>query len=82
MQEQIVKPTASMLDLRHSPVEHSTFELQKDGSIKRARSPITSISYTVAALQTATNSFSQDNIIGEGSLGRVYKAEFPGGKVH
>ena len=28
-----------------------------------------------------TNSFSQENIIGEGALGRVYKAEFPNGKV-
>ncbi|KAL0300853.1 UNVERIFIED_CONTAM: protein STRUBBELIG-RECEPTOR FAMILY 8 [Sesamum radiatum] len=34
-----------------------------------------------AALQTATNSFSQENLIGEGSLGRVYRAEFPNGKI-
>ncbi|KVI01105.1 Concanavalin A-like lectin/glucanase, subgroup [Cynara cardunculus var. scolymus] len=81
IQEQRVKPTASMLDLRSSPAEDSMFELQKDGSTKRVRSPITATSYTVAALQTATNSFSQENIIGEGSLGRVYKAEFPNGKM-
>ncbi|KAH0854626.1 hypothetical protein HID58_057826 [Brassica napus] len=45
------------------------------------RSPITASPYTVSSLQVATNSFSQENIIGEGSLGRVYRAEFPNGKV-
>lgn len=82
MQEQRVKPTASIVDLKPLPTENSTFESGKSGSIKRVKSPITTSSYTVATLQTATNSFSQDNIIGEGSLGRVYKAEFPNGKVH
>ena len=38
-------------------------------------------SYTVASLQVATNSFCQDSLLGEGSLGRVYKADFPNGKV-
>ncbi|CAI9260651.1 unnamed protein product [Lactuca saligna] len=72
MQEQWVKPT-----------EENMFEIQNYGSTttKSVESPITSISYTVSALQTATNSFSQENIIGEGSLGRVYKAEFPRGKM-
>lgn len=63
------------------PTEENMFELQKHGSKKSVGSAITSISYTVAALQTATNSFSQENIIGEGSLGRVYKAEFPREKI-
>ncbi|WOL13599.1 protein STRUBBELIG-RECEPTOR FAMILY 8-like [Canna indica] len=43
--------------------------------------PISATSYTVASLQVATNSFSQDSLVGEGSLGRVYRAEFPNGKV-
>ncbi|XP_076881573.1 protein STRUBBELIG-RECEPTOR FAMILY 8-like [Bidens hawaiensis] len=81
MQEQRVKPTASIVDMKLPPTENSTFENGKTGSTKRVRSPITTSSYTVAALQTATNSFAQDNIIGEGSLGRVYKAEFPNGKM-
>lgn len=82
MHEQRVKPTASsIVDLKPPPTENSTFERGKSGSTKRVKSPITTSSYTVATLQTATNSFSQDNIIGEGSLGRVYKAEFPNGKV-
>lgn len=37
--------------------------------------------YSVADLQAATNSFAQENLIGEGSLGRVYRGEFPDGQV-
>ncbi|KAK8685668.1 hypothetical protein V6N13_041667 [Hibiscus sabdariffa] len=37
--------------------------------------------YTVAELQLATNSFSEENLLGEGSLGPVYKAEFPDGRA-
>lgn len=48
---------------------------------KNAKVPVTATSYTVAALQVATNSFCQDSLLGEGSLGRVYKADFPNGKV-
>uniref|UniRef100_M4ESH8 Katanin p80 WD40 repeat-containing subunit B1 homolog n=1 Tax=Brassica campestris TaxID=3711 RepID=M4ESH8_BRACM len=36
--------------------------------------------FTVASLQQYTNSFSEEHIIGEGSLGNVYKAVFPHGK--
>ncbi|URD87843.1 STYKc [Musa troglodytarum] len=53
----------------------------KNVSVKRPKIPITATSYTVASLQVATNSFSQDCLVGEGSLGRVYRAEFPNGKV-
>ncbi|KAJ0843481.1 putative protein kinase RLK-Pelle-LRR-V family [Helianthus annuus] len=83
MQEQRVTviPTASVVDLKSPPTENATYENGKSGSMKRVKSPITTSSYTVATLQTATNSFSQDNIIGEGSLGRVYKADFPNGKT-
>jgi len=53
-----------------------------DGSTaKKPKVPVTVTSYTVAALQVATNSFCQDSLLGEGSLGRVYKADFPNGKV-
>lgn len=37
--------------------------------------------YTVASLQQYTNSFAQENCIGEGTLGSVYRAELPDGKV-
>lgn len=83
MQEQRVKPMASVTDLKPPPAEKVMGErlYGKNGSVKRIKSPITATSYTVASLQTATNSFNQEYLVGEGSLGRVYKAEFPNGKV-
>jgi hypothetical protein len=54
----------------------------KNGSMRRTKVPVTATPYTVASLQVATNSFSQDSLLGNGSLGRVYKADFPTGKVH
>ena len=83
MQEQRVKSAAVITDLKPPPAENVVGERVpvKSGSSKQMKSPITSTAYTVASLQSATNSFSQEFIIGEGSLGRVYKAEFPNGKV-
>ncbi|KAL5715626.1 hypothetical protein ACHQM5_017420 [Ranunculus cassubicifolius] len=37
--------------------------------------------FTIASLQQYTNSFSQDNLLGGGMLGSVYKAELPDGKL-
>ena len=37
--------------------------------------------FSIALLQQYTNSFSQENLIGEGTLGSVYRAELPDGKV-
>lgn len=78
-----MKPTATVADLRPPPSENLVIDRMqgKSGSMKRVVSPITATSYTVATLQTATNSFGQENLIGEGSLGRVYRADFPNGKV-
>ena len=42
---------------------------------------VPAIGYSVADLQAATNSFAQENLIGEGSLGRVYRGEFADGQV-
>ncbi|CAA2993364.1 STRUBBELIG-RECEPTOR FAMILY 8 [Olea europaea subsp. europaea] len=83
MQEQRAMSTVTAADLKPLPAERVTVErIQgKNGSIKRMKSPVTATSYTVAALQTATSSFSQENLVGEGSLGRVYRAEFPSGKI-
>ncbi|XP_043692588.1 protein STRUBBELIG-RECEPTOR FAMILY 8-like isoform X3 [Telopea speciosissima] len=71
-------------DLKPSPPEKLMGERVpgSSGSGKRGKSPITTAtSYTIASLQTATNSFSQECLVGEGSLGRVYRGEFPNGKV-
>ncbi|XP_019174164.1 PREDICTED: protein STRUBBELIG-RECEPTOR FAMILY 8 [Ipomoea nil] len=79
--DQRAKSTATVVDLKPPPSEKVTIERMqgKNGSLRR--SPITATPYTVAVLQTATNSFSQENLVGEGSLGRVYRADFPNGKV-
>ncbi|KAI9198794.1 hypothetical protein LWI28_022238 [Acer negundo] len=37
--------------------------------------------FTIASLQQYTNSFSEDNFIGQGMLGSVYRAELPDGKL-
>ncbi|KAG9137637.1 hypothetical protein Leryth_011381 [Lithospermum erythrorhizon] len=42
---------------------------------------INALSYSIADLQIATDSFSGENLIGEGSIGRVYRAQFNDGKV-
>nr|GMD83014.1 protein STRUBBELIG-RECEPTOR FAMILY 8 [Ipomoea batatas] len=79
--DQRAKSTATVVDLKPPPSEKVTIERMqgKNGSLRR--SPITATPYTVAVLQTSTNSFSQENLVGEGSLGRVYRADFPNGKV-
>ncbi|KAJ0018192.1 hypothetical protein Pint_09798 [Pistacia integerrima] len=82
MQEPRVKSAAAVTDLTPPPAEKLVVEsVSKNGSLKKMKSPITATAYTVASLQTATNSFSQEFLIGEGSLGRVYRAEFPTGKI-
>ncbi|KAK8941633.1 Protein STRUBBELIG-RECEPTOR FAMILY 6 [Platanthera guangdongensis] len=43
--------------------------------------PIKTLVYSVADLQVATGSFSIDNLIGEGSIGRVYRAHENDGKI-
>uniref|UniRef100_A0A7N0TZK3 Protein kinase domain-containing protein n=1 Tax=Kalanchoe fedtschenkoi TaxID=63787 RepID=A0A7N0TZK3_KALFE len=49
---------------------------------KKARSfKINLPSYSIADLQMSTGSFNVDNLVGEGSFGRVYRAQFDDGKV-
>ncbi|KAL5775285.1 hypothetical protein ACOSP7_012842 [Xanthoceras sorbifolium] len=80
--EQRVKSAAAVTDLTPPPIEKLVVDrVSKNGSLKKVKSPVTATSYTVASLQTATNSFSQEYLIGEGSLGRVYRAEFSTGKI-
>ena len=54
----------------------------KKPSSKKPKAPIAASMFSVADLQAATNSFSQENLIGEGVVGRVYRAELPDGKVY
>lgn len=43
--------------------------------------PISAKLYTVAELQLATNNFNEGNLLGEGSLGSVYRGKLPDGQV-
>lgn len=83
--EQKIKVSPPEIMLKPPPSErHKTNGdrgFERKSTSKRAKSPITAIAYSIADLQMATNSFSQENLIGEGALGRVYKAEFPNGKI-
>jgi hypothetical protein len=62
---------------------HKSFDendiITKSITRKVSLSSITAPAYTVADLQVATGSFSPDS--GEGSVGRVYKANFSDQKV-
>lgn len=49
-------------------------------SIKRSRS-IRMTCYSLADLQTATGNFAMGRLIGEGTIGRVYRAKCADGKV-
>ncbi|KAI3802799.1 hypothetical protein L1987_30942 [Smallanthus sonchifolius] len=79
--------TADAIDLKPPPFDHhKSFEDDGFSSIpivpkKVHVAPPDATSYSVADLQIATNSFSADNLIGEGSTGRVFRAEFEDGKV-
>lgn len=83
LREQRVSSMATVADLKPLPAEKVVAERVHgaNGSGKKVKSPITARSYSVASLQSATNSFSQESLVGEGSLGRVYRAEFPTGKI-
>ncbi|KAK2424533.1 protein STRUBBELIG-RECEPTOR FAMILY [Trifolium repens] len=52
-----------------------------DPSKRSSFPPTFAKSFTIASLQQYTNSFSQDNLIGLGMLGSVYRAELPNGKI-
>lgn len=45
---------------------------------KRSTDQITATTYTMADLQAATGGFDRQNLIGEGSIGCVYKAKYDG----
>ncbi|XVE92824.1 hypothetical protein REPUB_Repub01dG0135900 [Reevesia pubescens] len=50
-------------------------------SVKTPKPSTFAKSFSIAALQQYTNSFSQENLIGGGMLGSVYRAELPDGKL-
>ncbi|XP_077240860.1 protein STRUBBELIG-RECEPTOR FAMILY 6-like isoform X2 [Tasmannia lanceolata] len=78
--------TSASMNLKPPPVDrHKSFDEDdfsyKAPSKKTSTAPISATVYSIADLQMATGSFSVDNLIGEGSIGRVYRAQFDDGKV-
>lgn len=80
--------TSLSLNLRPPPVDRNkSFDdedsTRKPLTVKKSMVVVPSHVrvYSVADLQIATGSFSVDNLLGEGTFGRVYRAEFDDGKV-
>ncbi|XP_058081851.1 protein STRUBBELIG-RECEPTOR FAMILY 8-like [Magnolia sinica] len=48
---------------------------------KRNETPMTAILYNMTELQAATNNFSEDNLLGMGTFGPIYKGMFPDGQI-
>ncbi|XVF74212.1 hypothetical protein PTKIN_Ptkin13bG0092300 [Pterospermum kingtungense] len=75
------------INLRPPPIDrHKSFdeeEISKKPIVvkKAVPAPKNVTSYSIADLQMATGSFSVENLLGEGSFGRVYRAQFDAGKV-
>ncbi|GMI77593.1 STRUBBELIG-receptor family 3 [Hibiscus trionum] len=60
------------------PVEKNELGLSSTG---RDSTSLNVSAFSIASLQQYTNSFSEENFIGEGMLGGVYRAELPDGKL-
>ncbi|KAL8236608.1 hypothetical protein R6Q59_017689 [Mikania micrantha] len=69
--------------LKHFRPAHTRFVRvnRRRSFAKKSRMPIGAKLYTVAELELATNSFNRTNFLGEGSLGTMFRAEFPDGQV-
>ncbi|XP_022148647.1 protein STRUBBELIG-RECEPTOR FAMILY 7-like isoform X2 [Momordica charantia] len=78
--------TSAAINLKPPPIDrHKSFDeddFSKRAVVKKASAaPINVKSYSIADLQMATGSFNVENLLGEGSFGRVYRAEFDDGKI-
>lgn len=79
--------TSASINLKPPPIDrHKSFddnEFSKKPTIvkKTITAPPDLQSYSIADLQITTGSFSVDHLVGEGSFGRVYHAQFDDGKV-
>ncbi|KAK4479235.1 hypothetical protein RD792_014746 [Penstemon davidsonii] len=58
----------------------SNNEFKNHTNIKRSTS-VHAAAYSLADLQTATGNFAMGRLLGEGSIGRVYRAKYADGKV-
>ncbi|KAL2345976.1 hypothetical protein Fmac_007261 [Flemingia macrophylla] len=74
--------TSASMNLKPPPIDrHKSFDdedFSKKPTIakKTVTAPANVKAYSIADLQIATGSFSVDHLVGEGSFGRVYRAQF------
>ncbi|XP_004510591.1 protein STRUBBELIG-RECEPTOR FAMILY 6 [Cicer arietinum] len=73
-----LKPPPSDL---HKSFDEDEFPKKPIVVKKTVTAPANLKAYSIADLQIATGSFSVDQLLGEGSFGRVYRAQFDDGKV-
>ena len=65
----------------HKSFDEDEFSKKPDIVKKTVTAPVNVTSYSIADLQIVTGSFSMDHLLGEGSFGRVYRAQFDDGEV-
>ncbi|KAJ4717682.1 Strubbelig-receptor family protein [Melia azedarach] len=79
--------TMASINLRPPPIDrHKSFDEEdfsnKPVVVKKTVTAPTNVTlYSIADLQMATGSFNVENLLGEGTFGRVYRAQFDDGKV-
>ncbi|KAK8594537.1 hypothetical protein V6N13_015459 [Hibiscus sabdariffa] len=64
-----------------SPIMHTEKNEPGCSSTGRDSCSLNVSAFSIASLQQYTNSFAEENFIGEGMLGGVYRAELPDGKL-
>lgn len=71
------------MGLKHSVSGRVSFgDNEFAGRLKGRRSTsVHVVPYSLADLQKATSNFAPGRLLGEGTIGRVYRAKYPDGKV-
>lgn len=80
--------TPTIVSLRHPPIDPHKSTGGDDISEtlivpekKTQRAERKSVQFSIADIQMATDNFSVENLIGDGSIGSVYRAHFDNGQV-
>ncbi|CAI9761141.1 unnamed protein product [Fraxinus pennsylvanica] len=63
------------------PVRSKMMKVSKRKSFSKNKMSMGAKIYSLSELQSVTNSFSEGNLLGEGSIGYVHRAEFPDGMI-
>ncbi|XP_078173858.1 protein STRUBBELIG-RECEPTOR FAMILY 5-like isoform X1 [Carex rostrata] len=77
----MIKPPPMAMDPRRSSTDASVSEFAVKYHSKRSTEPITATSYPLSDLQLATASFNSSRLVGQGTIGRVFKAKFEDGRL-